>query len=200
MMRPDGNSCGNRSGNGFAPNGFTLVELLVALGLFSLIAGAATLLTFTAVRTAAATDGRLADTQALARLRVLLAADLGQAAMRSSVAENGALVPAFVLTPAGFVAVRRGVSGVLPTVQKIAWGYDGTRLLRQGWPAIDGSRPGPAMVLLAGVTAVRWRVFGADGWQQTWQPAAPDALPRGVELMVQRGRLPAVTLRFLVAA
>lgn len=180
--------------------GFTLVEMLVALMLFSVIAGAATLLAFTATRSFAISDGRLAGADALNRTRALLTADLAQAAARPTVADTGALLPAFWTGPEGFVAVRRGVNGVAPSVQKIAWGFDGRRLLRQSWPTLDGSAPENPVVMLDGLQSVRLRVATAAGWQDRWQPQRYDELPLALELTIVRADGVPVVMKFLVAA
>jgi general secretion pathway protein J len=180
--------------------GFTLVEMLVALLLFGIIASVATALTAGATRSFAATDSALAGITDLEGARAVLAADLGQAAQRPSVAADGRPLPAFLLTPQGFVLVRRGLTGSLPTVEKIAWGFDGRALLRQTFPAIDGTAPGPAVVMVPGVRAVSLRVAGPDGWATDWRPSTPEQLPRAVELTMVRADGIPVTLKFLVAA
>jgi general secretion pathway protein J len=179
--------------------GFTLVELLVALLLFSLLAAAATALTAGATRSLLASDSALAELDGVTRTRAILAADLGQAAQRPSRGADGALLQAFTLTPDGFVFVRRGLSGVLPNVQKVAWGFDGERLLRQTFPAVDGAEPGPATVMVDGVTDVRLRVAGPEGWQDGWSPRRPERLPRALELTLARANGPPVTLIVAVA-
>ena len=181
-------------------SGFTLVEMLVAVLLFGIVASVATALTVSATRSFAATDGALSSLSNLEGTRAVLAADLGQAAKRPSLAADGSRMPAFLLTPEGFVLVRRGVGGVLPNVEKIAWGFDGERLLRQPFPAIDGAPPGPAVVMLPGVKAIRIRVAGQQGWQESWAPLRPDDLPRAVEITLVRADGLPVTMKFLVAA
>lgn len=182
-----------------AQSGFTLVEMLVALLLFGIVATVAAALTAGATRSFAATDTALADLGRLDRARLLLAADLGQAAPRPSRGAENEPMAAFTLMPQGFVLVRRGVQGTLPSVQKVAWGFDGGRLLRQTFPTVDGSAPGPASVILPDVQAVRLRVH--DGaWRDRWAPPRPDALPRALELTVVTGRGVPVVLRFLLPA
>lgn len=179
--------------------GFTLIELLVAFALFSGLAVAATLLSGSALSTFARSETALASSDALVRARSLMAADLGQAAPRISRDPEGAKIQAFTLTPTGFVLVRRGVSGLVPPLQKIAWGHDGERLLRQSWPSIDGALPGPATPLLTGIREVRFRVDAGQGFVDQWLPPEPQALPRAVELtLIPEAGAPIVML-FLVA-
>lgn len=180
--------------------GFTLVEMLVALALFGIIVSVATALTAGATRSFAASETALSGLTNLETARSLLASDLGQAAQRPSLAPDGRPMRAFTLTPDGFVLVRRGVGGVLPRVEKVAWGCNGETLLRQRFLAIDGGPPGEAIEIMPGVTAVRLRVAGDEGWQDRWEPSRPEALPRAVEITLVRASGPEITLKFLVAA
>jgi general secretion pathway protein J len=180
--------------------GFTLVEMLVALALFGIIVSVATALTAGATRSFAASETALSGLTDLETARGLLAADLGQAAQRPSLAPDGKPMRAFTLTPDGFVIVRRGVGGVLPRVEKVAWGCNGEALLRQRFLAIDSGAPGEPVTIVPGVTAVRLRVAGEAGWQTSWEPTELEALPRAVEITLVRANGPEVTMKFLVAA
>ncbi len=185
---------------GKGQSGFTLVEMLVALLVFGIIASVATALVTTSSRSFARSEQALADLGSLETMRMTLAADLGQAAARPSIAADGGRLPAFVLMPQGLVLVRRGLSHQLPAIEKIAWGFDGHRLLRQTFPALDGSPPGRAVVMVNDVTAIKLRVADDRGWQTRWEPLQPESLPRAIELTVQRTSSPPVTLRFTVGA
>lgn len=192
-----------RGAPGAAPRradaGFTLVEVLVALFLFSIIAMAATALTATSTRALVVSDTALAGLDQIERTRAIMGADLGQAARRPSATVEGGQLPAFTLTPEGFVLVRRGLSGVMPSVEKVAWGYDGANWLRQAFPRVDGTAPGAAVVLATGLSGVRLRVMTDDGWAEQWVPIRPESLPRALEVTLQRtdGRI--VTLVLPVA-
>jgi general secretion pathway protein J len=180
--------------------GFTLVEMLVAVLLFGIIASIATALTVTSTRSFSATDSALQHLAAIETARAILAADLGQAAQRPSLAADGAVLPAFTLTHAGFVFVRAGVGGIRPQVQKIAWGFDGKRLLRQTFPAVDGTLPGDTVEVLRDLRAIRIRVASDSGWRSQWRPQKPDELPRAVEIALLDAHGQSTTLKFLVAA
>ena len=181
-------------------SGFTLVEMLVALLLFGIIASVATALVTTASRSFVRSEQSLADIGSLEAARSALASDLGQAAPRPTMAADGGLLPAFVLMPEGFVLVRRGLSHQIPAIEKVAWGFDGHRLLRQTFPALDGAPPGRAIVMVNDVAGINLRVADDRGWQTHWKPEQPDSLPRALELTLQRTHGPAVTMRFLVGA
>jgi general secretion pathway protein J len=179
--------------------GFTLVEMLVALAIFGIVSMVGVALASSALGATARSEMALARVSSLERTRQALAADLGQAVPRVSLSVEGRPLPAFTLTEEGFVLVRRGAHGLVPPVQKIAWGFDGRRLLRQTWPQVDGAEPGPATVMMEGVSAVSLRVHDADGWQSGWAPEAPEQLPRAVELTVVPASGPPLVLKFLVA-
>lgn len=180
--------------------GFTLVELLVAFALLGLLAAAIASLTGTAVLSFARTETAMGAATSLTRMRSLMAADLGQAARRPSLDSEGRTIQAFTLTPSGFVLVRRGVGGLSPPVQKIAWGHDGARLLRQSWPTVDRGLPGEAATLLDGIAEVQVRVDAGQGFAADWTPRTPEDLPRAVELTLVPARGSPLVLLFLVAA
>ena len=167
--------------------GFTLVEMVVALLIFAILAGAGVTLLRASVGTQEAVNGALADLGSAARLRALLSADLSQAVARPIEGAPGGfagsanelrLVRAF--EPAERIA---GASGL----QAIRWRVEGGRLVRQSiTPA--GRAMGPPAILSRDVASLSLRYRGADGsWLGLWSPSATEAsLPRAVELRLQR--------------
>lgn len=167
--------------------GFTLVEMMVALFIFAILAGAGVSLLRASVDTQEAVNGALADLGSAARLRALLSADLTQAVVRpiegapggfSGSASELRLVRAF--EPAERMA---GASGL----QAIRWQVTGDRLVRQSiTPA--GRATGPAATLARDVSGLSLRYRAQDGnWLGSWAPSATEApLPRAVELRLQR--------------
>lgn len=180
--------------------GFTLVEMLVALALFGILASVGTALAVGSTRSFAKSDAALAGISAIETVRAVLAADLAQAVARPSRTVDGRLLAAFTLTGDGFVLVRGGLGAALPSVEKVGWGVDQGRLLRQTWPAIDGTAPGPAVVLLSGISNVRFRVATDSGWVTEWQPRRVEELPRALELTFALPDGHDVQLKFEVAA
>jgi general secretion pathway protein J len=178
-----------------ATRGFTLVEMIVALFIFAILAGAGVGLLRASVNTQEAVGGALADLGSAARLRALLSADLTQAVVRPIEGAPGGfagsdaelrLVRAF--EPAERVA---GSSGL----QAIRWQVQGGRLVRQSiTPA--GVATGPAAVLARDVASLSLRYRGPDGgWRGLWAPAVTEApLPRAVELRMQRRGQAEVTI------
>lgn len=176
-------------------NGFTLVEMVVALLIFAILAGAGVTLLRASVDTQEAVDGALADLGAAARLRALLAADLSQAVARPiDEAPSGfAGSSAALHLVRGFEPAERvaGASGL----QAIRWQVEGDRLVRQSITP-DGRPVGPAATLARDVASVALRYRGADGgWRGVWAPVlADEPLPRAVELRLQRRGEQPVTL------
>ena len=90
-------------------NGFTLVEMLVALGIFALLAAASVGVLRSSVDVQASVDTRLTAIGGIARLNALMSADLGQAVDRPSRSASGQR-PAFLGDSSGmeFVSAENG--------------------------------------------------------------------------------------------
>jgi general secretion pathway protein J len=172
--------------------------MLVSLLIFGIIASIATAMATGATRSFAASQGALGTVTALDDMRTILAADLGQAARRPSLGADGKPMPAFTLTPDGFVLSRYRAEGAVPAIEKVAWGQVDGRLLRQPFPAIDGAPPGEAVPMMEGLSAARFRVMTATGWSDSWAPADPSELPRAVELTLERRDGVPIVLKLLV--
>ena len=76
-------------------NGFTLVEMLVALGIFAVLAAAGVGVLRSSIDVQGAVDTKLTALSGIARLNAMLSNDLGQAVDRPSRASR-AVRPAFV--------------------------------------------------------------------------------------------------------
>ena len=170
-------------------NGFTLVEVMVALMIFGLIASAGVALLAVSVRAQGATPARLDDIGALARQSSLLASDLAQAVNRPARDERGTLLPAFVGDAASVTFVRNGWTNIdgqpRSALQKVSYRVNGDALERMAWPMVDGAAALTPVPVLAGVqrASLRYRISGA--WSERWDGATAP-LPQALELVVQR--------------
>lgn len=177
-------------------NGFTLIEMVVAVFIFGLLslAGVAILRSSIDVQ-GAATRSAKGDAGVM-RARALIGGDLAQAVARPTRNTTGGTDPTFTGgagSAAGgflFVLVRGGVANPSdlprPDLQKAGYLVEGGALKRVAWPQLDGAQPGPAATILPDVASVATRFRGLDGnWSDGWTPARGTELPRAVELTVQ---------------
>ncbi|GAO38679.1 general secretion pathway protein J [Sphingomonas changbaiensis NBRC 104936] len=182
--------------------GFTLVEMLVALLIFGMIAAAGVGLLRFSVDAQAATKTRLEAMASERRIEALIASDTGQAVPRVTRNQAGDAVQAFDGGAGGFTLVRAGLDPLddpaRPSLQKVAYAFEGGRLTRQTWPMLDGTEPGAPVTLADRVAAVTLRYRSKDGWREVWDPIRPDLLPRAVEMIVRPVQGPEMRYLFLV--
>ena len=179
-----------------AEHGFTLIEVMIALAIFAMIAVAGVSILSFSVRAGAAADSRLDGSAALARTVALLSADLGQAVDRPTRDEGGAVRPAFTgedgaaATPM-LALVHGGWSNLdgsaRPGLQKVAYRLDNGALERIAWPQLDGAAPLAPAVLMTGVADVRLRYRLAGAWSDRWDATRTGAaLPQAAEVTIVR--------------
>jgi general secretion pathway protein J len=192
--------CKNRN------EGFTLVELLVALFIFGLLAAAGTSLLVYSTSAQAVTANRLDDLASEQRVTNLLSSDLAQALPRISRDVSGNRVPAFVggELPLLLRYVRGGVQSsddsARSGLQNIEIRFNGDRIERIVNSMIDGSSETRTQLLLSDVASVSVRFRRTGAWQSIWTSDDPAAVPQAVELSItRRGKAP-VTRLFLVGS
>lgn len=175
--------------------GFTLVELLMALLIFGMLsAGGVALLSFS-VRSQAMTGERLDDLAAVRRLGAIMASDLAQVAPRIVRDQSGVAQAAFrgssgvgSIPPLAFV--RRGWENMdgaaRPSLQKVEYLVSGDQLQRRGYRYLDGAEGEAPATLLTGVAGLRLRYRDAKGeWRERWDSRDPTEIPAAVELVLE---------------
>lgn len=184
--------------------GFTLVELLVALLIFAMLATAGVALLRVSVDSQALAKTRLDAIAGERRIDALLTADLAQAVGRTVRNDAGDRLPAFEGEPARFAFVRAGWDNFdeapRPELQRVEYRIENGRLLRRHWPMLDGAAAEAPAVLAEQVTGARLRYRSGEGWRDLWDPLRADLLPRAVELTLQRAGGPEYRYLFLVGA
>jgi len=143
--------------------GFTLVEVMISLMIFAMLAGAGAAVLSGAINNrfaVKAASDRVGDLQ---RMRGLLRADLGQAAARRSRGPTGRPTPQPIVGASSpgepiLVLNRAGWSNpgekARPSLQRVEYRIVEDRLERRASSHLDGARPGPAQVLYRGVSDV----------------------------------------------
>lgn len=173
--------------------GFSLLELLVAVAIFAIVAALAWGGLDALARQRAVLDARIDETDALQRAIGRLGRDLQQAAPRPARGADGRVQPALLGTADGLaLSVLRPPAGWSggSGIERVDWRCDADGLVRARGPLEP--RPGapapePALAV-AGAGDCRWRYLDDAGRAlPAWPPrgAAPDALPRAVELRLR---------------
>lgn len=194
--------------------GFTLLELLVALAIFAILA----VIAYGGLRSVLFTQNSVeAEAERLAKVQMaffFLERDIEQILPRGIRDEYGQRQPAvksgglygelITLTRAGW---DNPLGQQRANLERLAYRLDGTRLLRLHWDALD--RGGPAeprqTVLLDRVEEVKIRFLdGDDTWQTAWPPPSQednppdDMLPLAVEIEVRLADWGSITRLFLL--
>lgn len=138
--------------------GFTLVEVLIAMALFALIGVAGFTLLDGVLRTQGATETRLSRLAEIQRAMLVISTDLNQ--VTGSLAGSGAAL----------ALQKTDLSGA---VVNVSYDLTGNRLTR----TLSGAAGSRTQILLEDVASVRWTFHRRRGdWLDTWpQPAPPVA-------------------------
>jgi len=189
-------------------DGFTLVEMLIALSIFGMITAAGVALLTLTVRTQE-TSARLLDSVgAVRRTGALLTADLSQAAPRIRRDGEGRKRPAFEGGDGGgtllIALARRGwedEEAAHGSLQRVEYRLREGRLERWSFAAVDGEAAPVAAPLIGGVTRVRLRYRDRDGnWRARWDPTDAASLPVAVELVTDSAGQGVLRQLFLVGS
>ncbi len=176
-------------------NGFTLIEMLIALTLFAMLAGAAVMLLRFSVDAELASRNRLDVLAGMRRFHAVWQADMAQAVKRTTRDATGAFRPAFEtgISDEPGVLLRMVRSGWTnhegaprASIQKVAYRLAGGRLERAGYAMVDGAQAETPAVLLDDVRAISLRYRDDAGlWLDSWQPQTLNKLPIAIEMTIQ---------------
>ncbi|WP_114951997.1 type II secretion system minor pseudopilin GspJ [Sphingosinicella terrae] len=183
--------------------GFTLVEMLIALSIFGMLTAAGVTLLGVSARTQETSDRLLAEVGETRRLGALLGADLALAVPRVHRDELGRPLPAFAggaRSPLLLDLVRRGWDeGEGASLQRVGYRLRDGRLERLSFPRVDGGGDPVAARLIDGVSAIRLRYRDDEGeWRDDWAPTDPTRLPTAVELVTASETQGTIRQLFLV--
>ena len=181
-------------------NGFTLVEMLVALTIFALLAGAGVGVLRSSVDVQSSVDTRLTAIGSIARLNALLSNDLGQAVDRTSRSPTGDR-PAFVGDGSGMAFVsggRTNLDGAARSeLQRLEWRSERGTLRRTGFDAVDGAGEGQSSPLAHDIRGAAFRYRMLDGsWSSSFTSTESQPLPTAVEVTITPSPGPPLVMVF----
>jgi general secretion pathway protein J len=193
--------------------GFTLLELLVALSIFAVLAAMAYGGLNTVMQARATTDTQAARLSQLQSTYFWLERDIEQSIDRPIRDEYGDSQPPLVgvelgenrlaLTRSGW---RNPAERERSNLQRVAYGLEDEQLVRRYWNVLDRGPESQAMesVMLEGVKALELRYLDArqewhDNWPDAFQTGNSSALPRAVEVALETEQEGRITWLFRVA-
>ena len=168
--------------------GFTLVEMMVALLIFGILAAAGVMVMRSSIDSQMAVRTRVDGIGAFQRLRATMKADIGQAADRRTRAADGSTQPAFVGGVRSgrplLALVRRGWENPdrqpRPSLQYVEYRVTDGRLERQVRTGLDGGVLRAPQVLAEGVQAASIAFYGREAWRPEWD--GTERMPEAVRL------------------
>ncbi|MDQ2878504.1 MAG: type II secretion system minor pseudopilin GspJ [Pseudomonadota bacterium] len=191
----------------FREQGFTLVEVMISLLIFALLAAAGVAILSFSVRAQAATGKKLDDIGAVERLDSVLSADLAQAVIRPARNQAGDTLPAFFgatgsTTEPMIRLVRGGWSNLdnapRASVQKVEYRFVEGAIERDAYPMLDGAAPMPGSKLVDHVRGVSFRYRLAGAWSDHWDGSGGAPLPQAMEMQLVRDDGTTLRLLYLV--
>ncbi len=187
--------------------GFTLIEVLVALAIFALIAvGGVAMLGFT-TDNQAAVRSRLDEIARIERAHALIASDLSQLADRPSRGLDGRLSASFSANGGAgdrilLRFVRRGWENPdgapRASLQYVEYALVERRLERRARVMLDGAPLGPPLVLLENVDAIEIAYWQNEAWiSRAGEYHGPP--PQAVQLSISEATFGPMRLAVLMA-
>ena len=181
--------------------GFTLLELIVAIAIFAIMAVMAYGGLDSVLNQRRAVEQRLDHIAQLQKAYMRLRADFQQVRNRPVRDPFGDESPALYVTPSAPVLEFTRGGWRNPTFQprstqeRVSYHVADGKLLRDSWRVLDrvqGAEPAE-LIVLEGVTEITWRFYGSSGqWETNWPPltqlgsaAADIAPPTALEITLQ---------------
>lgn len=168
-------------------SGFTLLEVLLAIGITAMIGLGSWQILNSAIRSSEATQERLAGLNHLQKTMLILSRDLQQILPRSIRDEYGDYQPAvttkneFYLLEFSRNGWRNPMDDPRSNIQRVAYEFVENKLVRHYWQVLDRSQDSAPVskTLLEGVNAVSLRFMSdSGGWLDQW-PAEESDRPAG---------------------
>lgn len=187
--------------------GFTLVEMMVALFIFGMIASASVFLLRQSVEAEARSAVRLEEMGDLRRFSAIMAQDMTLMLPRPSRDAIGSDRVALISDDRMLLGFSRQVPQIDPqpgasSLQRVEWALSDGQLTRAIAPKADGAATSAPVPILEGIESAQLRFRDKQGqWQGDWRPQRTDELPIAIELTLAQAGNPGapLVLQFLVA-
>jgi general secretion pathway protein J len=186
--------------------GFTLIEMLIALSIFGMLAAAGVGLLSYSMKAQVITTQKLDDVAELRRLSALLTQDLAQVVPQTSrdVSRGADQVFAGGESYALLTYTRAGAPSTTDTAlsgpQRIAWSVIEGKLQRTQRAVNGAERAATPAVIVTNVQTANVRFRDKRVWQDRWLPSSDRLFPSAVEMTVRKSDGVPVTLLFIVGA
>jgi len=193
-------------------SGFTLLELLVAVSVFAVVAALASGGFNAVLNTASHSKGQMQRFAALQKAMVIIARDVEQAVERPVRDGFGDRLAAFIGSQSTNLlefsrAGRRNPGQVARShIQRIGYRHENNVLYRLSWAVLDRAQDSEPLeyALLEGINEIEIRYLDSNHeWQDQWPPLQTEqdndnALPKGVEITLDVEGLGAIPRLFRV--
>ena len=186
--------------------GFTLIELMVALLIFGMLAAAGVTLLSFATRAEDIAGKRDKDTAKIRNLSAVLVQDMAMILPRQSRSTANIFTPAFVLNEQGAIlSYARGggqtqVANGKGSLNHIIWAVEDKTLVRRIYPGPDVMGDPVSVTMIANVDQVSIRVRDKGQWLEGWTSADMAALPSAVELTIDPAKGEPIIISAMVGA
>lgn len=181
--------------------GFTLIEVMIALAIFSVVAAISYATFSQAAQASRSISDEMQALQTLQRALQTIANDFAQVQPRPVREPVGSAERAELLADSRntyLVELTRGgyanpLGMQRASAQRIAYRFEDGELMRVQWPALDNplSNEPVEVILLEDIERVEFRYLpvGTDNWGTQWpQPGASAGPPRAIEVFIEHAR------------
>jgi general secretion pathway protein J len=177
-------------------NGFTLVEMMVALFIFAMLSVAGVIMLRSAVDSDEITAENLGQMAEMQRFVSLMEADLSQALPRTYRDDRGDRMPAFASETGGpeaaFLKFTRGgqsnINGeARSNLERVEYRLKDGKLERWRYRTTDGGEIDQPAVLISDLGAIDLRFRNKRGlWSNDWETERLTDLPRAIEIRFEQ--------------